>query len=197
MTPEDPMPNSPSLITDLVTLVRIGFLVTVAGRRAIASDVHGTAGTILMGILQAEDTEQALAALATTSPLDVEALNGAYRERNAVVAALIRSNGWPAEVVMAPDTEGWWIVYAETPTGQVSWHIAPEDMDLFRDWPVAFGSHRSPWDGHTTEEKYARLVRLGSTIMTRLLTLLAAIVLSPFALVAWLWIVKPWEEWHR
>jgi uncharacterized membrane protein YphA (DoxX/SURF4 family) len=33
--------------------------------------------------------------------------------------------------------------------------------------------------------------------MTRLLTILAAIVLSPFALVAWLWIVKPWEEWHR
>lgn len=88
------------------------------------------------------------------------ALDAAYRERNALVAALIRVGGYPAEVVMAPDTEGWWIVYAETPAGQVSWHISPDDMDLFRDWPVAFGSKDSPWDGHTTEEKYARLAAL-------------------------------------
>ena len=87
-------------------------------------------------------------------------LDMAYRERNALVAALIRSHGWPAEVVMAPDTEGWWIVYAETPAGQVSWHISPDDMDLFSDWPVAFGSKGSPWDGHTTEEKYRRLAAL-------------------------------------
>lgn len=92
-----------------------------------------------------------------------EALNAAYRERNAVVAALIRSNGWPAEVVMAPDTEGWWIVYAETPQGQVSWHIGPDDMDLFSDWPVAFGSRKSPWDGHSTEEKYRRLAAARSS----------------------------------
>ena len=87
-------------------------------------------------------------------------LDVAYRERNALVAALIRSNGYPAEVVMAPDTEGWWIVYVETPAGQLSWHISPDDMDLFSDWPVAFGSRPSPWDGHTTEEKYQRLARL-------------------------------------
>jgi hypothetical protein len=88
------------------------------------------------------------------------ALNAAYRERNTLVAALIRSHGWTAEVVMAPDTEGWWIVYAETPTGQVSWHISPDDMDLFSDWPVAFGSRPSPWDGHSTEEKYRRVAAL-------------------------------------
>jgi hypothetical protein len=88
-------------------------------------------------------------------------LDAAYRERNALIAALIRSHGWRAEVVMAPDTEGWWIIYAETPQGQVSWHISPDDMDLFRDWPAAFGSRPSPWDGHTTEEKYRRIARLG------------------------------------
>ena len=93
------------------------------------------------------------------APLDV-----AYRERNAVVAALIRSHGWPAEVVMAPDTEGWWIVYAETPQGQVSWHIGPDDMDLFSEWPVAFGTARSPWDGHSTEEKYRRLAALRAAL---------------------------------
>jgi hypothetical protein len=91
-------------------------------------------------------------------------LDAAYRERNAVVAALIRSHGWPAEVVMAPDTEGWWIVYAETPQGQVSWHIGPDDMDLFSEWPVAFGTARSPWDGHSTEEKYRRLAALRAAL---------------------------------
>ena len=93
-----------------------------------------------------------------------EELDVAYRERNAVVAALIRSHGWPAEVVMAPDTEGWWIVYAETPQGQVSWHIGPDDMDLFSEWPVAFGTARSPWDGHSTEEKYRRLAALRAAL---------------------------------
>jgi hypothetical protein len=94
------------------------------------------------------------------SPAAPAGLDAAYRERNALVAALIRTNGWPAQIVMAPDTEGWWIVYAETPEGQVSWHVSPDDMDLFSDWPVAFGSHHSPWDGHTTDEKYTRLARL-------------------------------------
>ena len=93
-------------------------------------------------------------------PTDV--LNAAYRERSALVAGLIRVGGFRAEVVMAPDTEGWWIVYVETPAGQLSWHIAPDDMDLFSDWPVAFGSRPSPWDGHTTEEKYERLARLAA-----------------------------------
>ena len=86
-------------------------------------------------------------------------LNLAYRERCAVVAALIRVGGYPAQVVMAPDAEGWWIVYAETPAGQVSWHVSPDDMDLFRDIPVAFGTY-SRWDGHTTDEKYRRVAAL-------------------------------------
>lgn len=102
----------------------------------------------------------ALPCAAPAEPGLREALDAAYRERNALVAALLRVGGYPAEVVMAPDTEGWWIVYAETPAGQVSWHISPDDMDLFRDWPVAFGSRPSPWDGHTTDEKYARLAAL-------------------------------------
>ena len=94
-------------------------------------------------------------ALAQPEPLDV-----AYRERNAVVAALIRTNGWPRWVAMAPDADGWIIVYAETPEGQVSWHVGPDDFDLFADFPdIAPGG----WDGHTTEEKYERLARLSET----------------------------------
>jgi hypothetical protein len=119
----------------------------------------------LEGYALGRRVERAALAAARRDPEPVAsaALDGAYRERNAVVAALIRSNGWKAEVVMAPDTEGWWIVYAETPQGQVSWHISPDDMDLFSDWPVAFGTHHSPWDGHTTEEKYRRLAAIRGT----------------------------------
>jgi len=86
----------------------------------------------------------------------VDALDNAYRERNAVVAALIRVGGYRAWRMLAPDAEGWWIVYAETPMGQVSWHVAPVDIRLFDGVPV--GS--DPWDGHTTEEKYDRVARL-------------------------------------
>jgi hypothetical protein len=96
---------------------------------------------------------------ATPAPDSGAERDVAYRERNAVVAALIRSNGWPRWVAMAPDADGWVIVYAETPQGQVSWHVGPDDFDLFADFPsVAPGG----WDGHTTEEKYARLAALSA-----------------------------------
>lgn len=88
-----------------------------------------------------------------------EELDGAYRERNQVVAALIRSNGWPTWITDAPDAPGWWIVYAESPVGQVSWHVGPSDQDVF------YGFQKAPivpWDGHTTEEKYQRLATLGA-----------------------------------
>ncbi len=81
-------------------------------------------------------------------------LDEAYRERNAVVAALIRTNEWPTWIVPAPDATGWWIVYAETPNGQVSWHVGAADLDLFPDWNTVAAA---TWDGHTTEEKYLRL----------------------------------------
>ena len=83
-------------------------------------------------------------------------LNAAYRERNTVVAALIRVGGYPSFLVPAPDAEGWWIVYAETPEGQVSWHVAAADLDLFWGVPAA----HAKWDGHDTEEKYRRVNHL-------------------------------------
>lgn len=39
------------------------------------------------------------------------------------------------------------VVYIELPTGQVSWHM-PE--------------HGQPWDGHSTEEKHARIRAYGA-----------------------------------
>ncbi len=86
-----------------------------------------------------------------------EDLTSVYRERNAVVAALIRTNGWPAALMAAPDAEGWWVVYAETPQGQVSWHIHPSDVRLFSDVPEL----GADWDGHDTDTKYGRIAALG------------------------------------
>jgi hypothetical protein len=83
-------------------------------------------------------------------------LDAAYRERNAVVAALIRlfpSGGFlPSE-----DGDGEWrIYYVDLPAGQVSWHVGRADWDLFED----IGPYRGEWDGHDTDEKYRRVAAL-------------------------------------
>lgn len=113
----------------------------------------------LLDAIRAIERQAAQAATERAEGL-LKALDVAYRERAALVAALIRVGGYPAELVIAPDTEDWWIVYAETPAGQVSWHLSPDDLDLFSFLPLKFGSRPSPWDGHTTEEKYRRVAAL-------------------------------------
>lgn len=77
-----------------------------------------------------------------------------YRERQHLVANL--ASRFPSCLVNTPpDEDGvvWPVVYITLPTGQVSWHISPSDLDLFKH--VAYGDEK--WDGHTTEEKYRRL----------------------------------------
>jgi hypothetical protein len=76
-----------------------------------------------------------------------------YRERAHLVAALCALR--PSTMVPDPENAGWGIVYVAGVEGQMSWHIAPEDLELFRGvvrWQESF-----EWDGHTTEEKYRRL----------------------------------------
>lgn len=84
--------------------------------------------------------------------------NGAYTERNKLVAAL--SKMFPAGVSKT-DIPGWspeWhgCVYIDLPTGQVSWHFHDDDAGLF--------AHLEPypgeWDGHDTPEKYRRLAAI-------------------------------------
>lgn len=79
-----------------------------------------------------------------------------YRERAHLVAhlaALYESNmvfgADPAE----PD---WPVVYVYLPTGQASWHISPEDVDLF-DHVRRVPTNAGQWDGHDTTEKYRRV----------------------------------------
>lgn len=61
-----------------------------------------------------------------------------------------------------PDREpGWHIVYIDTPAGQMSWHISPNDVDLFEHVEfVDSADPRAQWDGHTTAIKYERLAAL-------------------------------------
>lgn len=87
-------------------------------------------------------------------------LNRLYRERACLVAHLAVL--YPT-VMAYNDTEvpDWPVVYIDTPRGQLSWHINPLDLDLFDHvWKGRDGFPAYEWDGHTTEEKYARLAQL-------------------------------------
>lgn len=78
--------------------------------------------------------------------------NALYRERAHLVALLAHDyrGAWQED----PENPGWILVYADLPTGQVSWHIAPADRDLFENLRFA---PDIVWDGHSTEAKYGRV----------------------------------------
>lgn len=52
----------------------------------------------------------------------------------------------------------WFIVCAETPYGQISFHYKKEDWDYFKIPPVEKAKHK--FDGHTTEQVISRLLNL-------------------------------------
>jgi len=79
-----------------------------------------------------------------------------YRERAHLVAYLAAV--YPSEIAYSDPAEpNWAVVMIETPQGQLSWHIAPDDMDLF---DHVSRNDLYVWDGHTTEQKYERLRKL-------------------------------------
>lgn len=86
------------------------------------------------------------------------AKDGAYRERNQLVALL--ASVFPAGIKRT-EIEGWspeWhgCVYIDLPNGQASWHYHDSEAHLFAHLPPYAGEY----DGHTTEEKYARIGQL-------------------------------------
>lgn len=83
-------------------------------------------------------------------------VKAAYRERNAIAVALSRL--FPSWIGVDTDEPDWPVLYVELPTGQVSWHFSPDDADLLSGASVG----GTPWDGHTTDEKYARLAALAA-----------------------------------
>jgi hypothetical protein len=100
---------------------------------------------------QALDAEAKLAAAEA-------AKNGAYSERNKLVALL--ASLFPSSMERHEGAEwedDWrWVVFIDLPTGQVSWHIHDSELPLFGH--VKSQGART-WDGHTNGEKWARVRR--------------------------------------
>lgn len=100
--------------------------------------------------------------------------DGAYRERNQLVALLARMAlelGWMVGVGRHPDSDTTWdsdwrtIVFIDLPTGQASWHFHDSERHLLEGLPPYPGK----WDGHTTDEKYDRVrhaLKCGTAQMT-------------------------------
>lgn len=84
--------------------------------------------------------------------------DAAYLERNKLVALL--ASLFPSGIAKTA-IEGWsedWhgCVYIDFPGFQASWHYHDSQAYLFEHLPPYEGS----WDGHTTEEKYEKIVEL-------------------------------------
>lgn len=85
------------------------------------------------------------------------AKEAAYTERARLVAYLART--MPSSLEVADPSPGFeYVVYIDSPAGQLSWHVADTDLYLFRG--VAVNQGRK-WDGSDTDEKYARLEAIG------------------------------------
>lgn len=70
--------------------------------------------------------------------------NYAVRNRKVLQAlGLAAEIGYPCGVRLDPEVPEWPVIYIELPVGQVSWHL-PE--------------HNEPFDGHSTDEKYHRIL---------------------------------------
>jgi hypothetical protein len=95
--------------------------------------------------------------LAVNGDARIEA-DGAYHERNQVVAALAKCfpSGTARTAIEGWDPEWHGCVYIDLPTGQVSWHYHDSQADLFAFLPP----YTKGWDGHDTPEKYRRLAAL-------------------------------------
>ncbi|MGH3628032.1 MAG: hypothetical protein ACRDRL_11415 [Sciscionella sp.] len=103
-----------------------------------------------------EAIKAGILALAEQSPDDK--LNAAYRERAHLVALL--TTLFPSHIGYTdPNEREWAVAIVETPAGQLSWHIARDDIYLFAHVPVSLSTDRG-WDGHSTEEKYERVRKL-------------------------------------
>jgi hypothetical protein len=83
----------------------------------------------------------------------------AYQDRNTLAVCLVAIAGdahGPGSIGWYDHGgDGWAVIYADLPTGQVSWHV-PKGMI-----PATF-PERDPdvYDGHSREEKNQRLLRI-------------------------------------
>lgn len=90
----------------------------------------------------------------------------AYTERNRLLALLTTifpswgaRDPFPSWGARDPKNSSPWdnVVFLKLPTGQVSWHV--HDAQVLEDFSHVriSGPHIEPWDGHTDDEKWARV----------------------------------------
>lgn len=115
-----------------------------------ANDNHG-----MVRLLEGENDQ--LAAQVTELESSASVL---YTERNTLVAFLARqfTSGLRKTEIEGWDPEWHGCVFIDSPEGQLSWHYHDSDAHLFAGLPP----YEKPWDGHTTAEKYTRLMLLGA-----------------------------------
>lgn len=83
-----------------------------------------------------------------------DALIDAYHERAHLLAFIARI--YPATIGKTdPEDREWNVLTVVGTNGQMCWHIADGDMYLFQD---VLRDESVKWDGHTTVEKYERLL---------------------------------------
>lgn len=89
-----------------------------------------------------------------------------YRERAHLIAHL--ATLYPSVLSYSdPDEPDWPVLTVDTPAGQLTWHIALTDLDLVGHVQVVpLADPRAAWDGHSTNEKYARLRALTKGTLT-------------------------------
>lgn len=81
-------------------------------------------------------------------------LKALYRERAHLVGFL--TTLFPSHFGHTdPSTPGYGVATVDTPAGQMAWHVADADADVIPD--QAKQTEPIQWDGHSTDEKYARL----------------------------------------
>lgn len=91
-----------------------------------------------------------------------EALREVYRERAQLLGLYVAGFG-AVFSYSDPTTPDWPVLYIESPKGQLSWHIHPDDKDVFDDFNIPVVEDY-PWDGHTNEEKYRRIRELNREV---------------------------------
>lgn len=85
-------------------------------------------------------------------------LDEVYSERNTCVALIASmAEGLDLPIGIRPDEDdpGWYILFIDLPTGQVSWHFQESEKPLFP-YPL----YTKAWDGHSNEQKYERVLAM-------------------------------------
>ncbi|MFJ1657202.1 hypothetical protein [Streptomyces anthocyanicus] len=134
-------------------------LLAIDGSTGPAATEATEQGTPVDWQATAEQREQELKAVGEARHKAEQERDGAYGERAHLVALLAAMTDGaviaPAVDVAAP---GWQIAYLAIGGRQASWHISPRDAGLFDDVEhVSADDPRAHWDGHSTEDKYARI----------------------------------------